>query len=155
MVEAVWKGTEVEEEEHNDQLRRKVRREEVKKARQEKREEENIERLVADIPKRQRRASELVPKRKIYMSRWITFGPGFDLSVQGNVSRPAQIAAWWARAARAALGVRWLRSTFFFQFGAHPELYEGGKYEARGTLAHGAGVKKEPFFLRGASGGGV
>mmetsp|Transcript_39270 Transcript_39270/g.70307 ORF Transcript_39270/g.70307 Transcript_39270/m.70307 type:complete len:110 (+) Transcript_39270:105-434(+) len=47
MAEAVRQGTEVVEEEHNDQLR-KVRRE--MKARLEKEEDENVERLVAGLP---------------------------------------------------------------------------------------------------------
>jgi len=59
---------------------RKVRRE--MKARWEKEEEENVERLVADLPKRPKRALERV--RKENMSGWLTVGPskqyGFDLS---------------------------------------------------------------------------
>mmetsp|Transcript_5588 Transcript_5588/g.7800 ORF Transcript_5588/g.7800 Transcript_5588/m.7800 type:complete len:368 (+) Transcript_5588:754-1857(+) len=79
MVEAVRQGTDLVEEEHNDQLR-EVRRE--MKARWEKEEEENVERLVADLPKRPKRALERV--RKENMSGWLTVGPskqyGFDLS---------------------------------------------------------------------------
>jgi len=51
---------------------RKVRRE-MKKARWEKEEEENVERLVADLPKRPKRALERV--RKENMSGWLTVGP--------------------------------------------------------------------------------
>mmetsp|Transcript_16579 Transcript_16579/g.25574 ORF Transcript_16579/g.25574 Transcript_16579/m.25574 type:complete len:119 (+) Transcript_16579:726-1082(+) len=54
----------------------------MKKARWEKEEEENVERLVADLPKRPKRALERV--RKENMSGWLTVGPskqyGFDLS---------------------------------------------------------------------------
>ena len=53
MAEAVRQGTEVVEEEHNDQLR-KVGRE--VKARLEKEQEGNIECLVAGLPKRPKRA---------------------------------------------------------------------------------------------------
>ena len=77
MVEAVRQGTDLVEEEHNDQLR-EVRRE--MKARWEKEQEENVERLVADLPKRPKRALERVRKE----SGWLTVGPskqyGFDLS---------------------------------------------------------------------------
>jgi len=70
MVEAARRGTDLVEEEHNDQLR-KVRRE--MKARWEKEEEENVECLVADLPKRPKQALER-GVRKENMFCWLTVG---------------------------------------------------------------------------------
>mmetsp|Transcript_2598 Transcript_2598/g.4212 ORF Transcript_2598/g.4212 Transcript_2598/m.4212 type:complete len:148 (+) Transcript_2598:212-655(+) len=79
MGEAVRQGTKVVEEEHNGQLR-KIRRE--VRAWWEK-EEESIERLVAGLPKRLKRALEQVSKENV--SFWLTASPlkqyGSDLYV--------------------------------------------------------------------------
>jgi len=75
-------------------------------------EKENIECLVADLPKRPKRV-ELEQVCKENMSSWFTVGPskqyglalGLALTVQGDFPDRLNLRHGWAGAAGAALGV--------------------------------------------------